>query len=77
MNYEDPNYNVSIPVFMIHGNHDDPAGVSLNHTNRERERGEREGERGVGKRGREGRREERKRERGEGGGERKSVDCRY
>ena len=29
VNYEDPNYNVSIPVFSIHGNHDDPAGVSL------------------------------------------------
>ena len=28
VNYEDPNYNVSIPVFTIHGNHDDPAGVS-------------------------------------------------
>ena len=28
VNYEDPNYNVSIPVFSIHGNHDDPAGVS-------------------------------------------------
>ena len=28
MNYEDPNYNVAIPVFSIHGNHDDPAGVS-------------------------------------------------
>ena len=28
MNYEDPNYNVSIPVFTIHGNHDDPAWVS-------------------------------------------------
>lgn len=27
VNYEDPNYNVSIPVFSIHGNHDDPAGV--------------------------------------------------
>jgi double-strand break repair protein MRE11 len=26
VNYEDPNYNVSIPVFSIHGNHDDPAG---------------------------------------------------
>jgi DNA repair exonuclease SbcCD nuclease subunit len=26
-NFEDPNYNVSIPVFSIHGNHDDPAGV--------------------------------------------------
>ena len=27
-NYEDANYNVSMPVFMIHGNHDDPTGVS-------------------------------------------------
>ena len=27
VNYEDPNYNISIPVFSIHGNHDDPAGV--------------------------------------------------
>ncbi|XP_006821584.2 double-strand break repair protein MRE11-like [Saccoglossus kowalevskii] len=26
VNYEDPNYNVSIPVFSIHGNHDDPTG---------------------------------------------------
>lgn len=26
VNYEDPNYNVAIPVFSIHGNHDDPAG---------------------------------------------------
>ncbi|KAG1669705.1 Double-strand break repair protein MRE11 [Nymphon striatum] len=26
VNYEDPNYNVGIPVFSIHGNHDDPAG---------------------------------------------------
>lgn len=26
MNYEDPNLNVSIPVFSIHGNHDDPSG---------------------------------------------------
>lgn len=25
-NYLDPNYNVSIPVFSIHGNHDDPSG---------------------------------------------------
>ena len=25
-NYEDPNCNVSLPVFSIHGNHDDPAG---------------------------------------------------
>ncbi|GAQ82724.1 DNA repair exonuclease MRE11 [Klebsormidium nitens] len=27
VNYEDPNFNVGIPVFTIHGNHDDPAGV--------------------------------------------------
>ncbi len=27
VNYEDPNLNVSIPVFSIHGNHDDPQGV--------------------------------------------------
>lgn len=26
-NYEDQNINVGIPVFAIHGNHDDPAGV--------------------------------------------------
>ncbi|XP_017881711.1 double-strand break repair protein MRE11 [Ceratina calcarata] len=25
VNYEDPNFNVSIPVFSIHGNHDDPS----------------------------------------------------
>jgi DNA repair protein Mre11 len=25
-NYLDSNYNVSLPVFSIHGNHDDPAG---------------------------------------------------
>jgi DNA repair exonuclease SbcCD nuclease subunit len=25
-NFEDSNYNVSLPVFSIHGNHDDPAG---------------------------------------------------
>lgn len=29
VNYEDPNYNVSIPIFLIHGNHDDPAGVGV------------------------------------------------
>ena len=29
VNYEDPNYNISIPVFSIHGNHDDPAGVGV------------------------------------------------
>ena len=27
VNFEDPNLNVSIPVFSIHGNHDDPAGA--------------------------------------------------
>lgn len=26
LNYEDPNLNVAIPVFSIHGNHDDPTG---------------------------------------------------
>eukprot|EP00051_Salpingoeca_urceolata_P001980 m.45836 g.45836 ORF g.45836 m.45836 type:complete len:714 (+) comp11810_c0_seq2:129-2270(+) len=26
-NYEDPNYNVEMPVFSIHGNHDDPSGT--------------------------------------------------
>jgi len=25
-NYEDPNINVALPVFSIHGNHDDPSG---------------------------------------------------
>jgi len=29
VNYEDPNLNISTPVFSIHGNHDDPTGVSL------------------------------------------------
>ena len=33
VNYEDPNYNISIPVFSIHGNHDDPAGVREDHKN--------------------------------------------
>eukprot|EP01147_Barroeca_monosierra_P010148 gene10148-2312_t len=27
VNYMDPNYNVSMPIFSIHGNHDDPSGV--------------------------------------------------
>ncbi|KAI1790082.1 DNA repair exonuclease [Ganoderma leucocontextum] len=27
INYEDPNLNISIPVFSIHGNHDDPQGA--------------------------------------------------
>ncbi|BFZ62638.1 meiotic recombination [Saitoella coloradoensis] len=26
LNYEDPDINVAIPVFSIHGNHDDPSG---------------------------------------------------
>lgn len=25
VNYEDPNYAVGLPVFCIHGNHDDPS----------------------------------------------------
>jgi len=29
VNYEDPNFNIEIPVFSIHGNHDDPAGEGL------------------------------------------------
>ncbi|XP_064026200.1 double-strand break repair protein MRE11 [Pogoniulus pusillus] len=27
VNYQDPNLNISIPVFSIHGNHDDPTGT--------------------------------------------------
>ncbi|KAH7838291.1 hypothetical protein Vadar_024588 [Vaccinium darrowii] len=27
VNYKDPHFNVGMPVFSIHGNHDDPAGV--------------------------------------------------
>eukprot|EP01084_Bolivina_argentea_P132141 233177_1 len=27
VNYEDPNYNISLPIFIQHGNHDDPAGL--------------------------------------------------
>lgn len=26
VNYEDPNFNVGLPFFIIHGNHDDPTG---------------------------------------------------
>lgn len=29
VNFEDPNFNISIPIFSIHGNHDDPAGAGL------------------------------------------------
>ena len=28
VNFEDPNINVDLPFFMIHGNHDDPGGES-------------------------------------------------
>ncbi|KAL4422894.1 hypothetical protein ABPG75_009091 [Micractinium tetrahymenae] len=27
VNYEDPNFNIGLPVLTIHGNHDDPAGA--------------------------------------------------
>ena len=27
INHVDPNFKVALPVFSIHGNHDDPAGV--------------------------------------------------
>lgn len=30
VNFEDQNLNVSIPVFSIHGNHDDPCGKIFN-----------------------------------------------
>jgi double-strand break repair protein MRE11 len=26
VNFENPNINIGLPVFTIHGNHDDPAG---------------------------------------------------
>lgn len=26
VNYQDPNVNISYPIFSIHGNHDDPSG---------------------------------------------------
>lgn len=29
VNYQDENLNISIPAFSIHGNHDDPTGVSF------------------------------------------------
>lgn len=28
VNYLDPNFNVGMPIFTIHGNHDDPSGVA-------------------------------------------------
>lgn len=27
VNYQDPNLNVGLPIFTIHGNHDDPSGA--------------------------------------------------
>lgn len=29
VNYQDGNLNISIPIFSIHGNHDDPTGVII------------------------------------------------
>lgn len=29
VNYEDPHINIAIPIFSIHGNHDDPSGKCL------------------------------------------------
>lgn len=29
VNYEDPNMNIALPVFSIHGNHDDASGNIL------------------------------------------------
>lgn len=26
VNYENPNLNIALPIFSIHGNHDDPVG---------------------------------------------------
>lgn len=25
-NFQDPNINIALPIFVIHGNHDDPVG---------------------------------------------------
>lgn len=27
VNFDDPDINIGLPVFTIHGNHDDPAGA--------------------------------------------------
>ena len=27
MNYADPNLNIALPIFIIHGNHDDPTAA--------------------------------------------------
>lgn len=29
VNFEDPNINISYPVFSIHGNHDDPSKMAV------------------------------------------------
>jgi len=29
VNFEDPNLRISLPVFSIHGNHDDPCGITI------------------------------------------------
>lgn len=29
VNYQDENLNISMPIFSIHGNHDDPTGVII------------------------------------------------
>jgi len=29
VNYQDRNLNISMPIFSIHGNHDDPTGVII------------------------------------------------
>lgn len=31
VNYYDSNINIALPVFTIHGNHDDPIGTDLNY----------------------------------------------
>lgn len=28
INFESPNHNIGLPVFTIHGNHDDPTGTT-------------------------------------------------
>ena len=28
VNFDSPDYNIAMPIFSIHGNHDDPTGVS-------------------------------------------------
>lgn len=33
INYLDENLNIQLPVFSIHGNHDDPYGKAINKNN--------------------------------------------